>query len=50
VAQLAERTAELEELEATSTSQIWLNDLDSIEEMSKSGKQKRMRRRHKRKT
>jgi DNA topoisomerase-2 len=31
-AQLAERTAELEELEATSPNQIWLNDLDSIEE------------------
>ena len=29
--QLAERTAEFEQLESTSTSQIWLNDLDAIE-------------------
>lgn len=29
--QLAERTAELEELESTEPSQIWLNDLDAIE-------------------
>ena len=29
--QLAEKTAELEELEATEPSQIWLNDLDAIE-------------------
>jgi DNA topoisomerase II len=31
-AQLAEKTAELEVLEATSPSQIWLNDLDAIED------------------
>jgi DNA topoisomerase II len=30
--QLAERTAELQELESTSPSTIWLNDLDAIEE------------------
>ena len=29
--QLAEKTAELEELESTEPSQIWLNDLDAIE-------------------